>query len=479
MEQKSDVIIIGGGLAGLTCAVGLSGSGLKVTLIERSANLGGRAQSWVDAGSGDTVDIGPHVFVSTYKNMFRLLDRLGTRDRIVWHRNKLITLIDHARPVVMRGSPLPAPFHLIPGFVRILNRATISSRDLLSNRRISGLALTIGEDELLKLDDIPADEFLRSQGVTQRFIDWFWATVSMAITNVPLSLCSAGALMRFYQILIGNKNLRFGFPAEGLSELYAPQAKRFIEAHGGRIVFNTEVKTLANVNNTVTGVVLSDGTHLESRFCVCAIPPPRLRDIAPGTWCQRYTLFQQTADFVPNPYVSTYLWFDRKLTTEQFWARLWAPENLNYDFYDLSNIRSGWSDRPSVIASNIMYSHRANHLTDQEIIQATAQEIAEFIPEAARANIRHAVVNRIPMAIPCPFPGTEKKRPPTRTPVRGLFLAGDWLNTGLPACMDGAVRSGWLAAEQIWAEIGKPKQLAVPVRPFAGIAGMIRRIAKM
>src|ERR1043166_7051050 len=112
----SNVLIIGGGLSGLTWAVGLSGSGLEVNLLRGSKSLGGRAQSWTDDATGDRVDIGPHVFCTTYHNMFQLLDRLGTRDRIVWHSDKLITLVDSERPVVLRTHPLPAPFHFLPGF---------------------------------------------------------------------------------------------------------------------------------------------------------------------------------------------------------------------------------------------------------------------------------------------------------------------------------------------------------------------------
>src|SRR5690606_19946958 len=145
-----------------------------------------------------------------------------------------------------------------------------------------------------------------------------------------------------------------------------------------------------------------------------------------------------------------------------------------YDFYDLANIRRGWEGRPSVIAANIMYSRRAACLSDREIVAATVRELAELAPEAPRARLRHARVHRIPMAIVCPYPGTERKRPPARTAVPGLWLAGDWTGTGLPASMESAVRSGWLAAEEILARAGRPASLALALPEPEGLARLAR-----
>jgi uncharacterized protein with NAD-binding domain and iron-sulfur cluster len=209
------------------------------------------------------------------------------------------------------------------------------------------------------------------------------------------------------------------------------------------------------------------------------VPPTDLPALLPPAWTERHAPLRVAADFEPSPYISSYLWFADKITREQFWVRLWSPSTLNYDFYDLSNIRPEWAARPSVIASNIIYSHRAQQMTDDEIIDATRREISEFAPAAAHTRLRHARVHRIPMAIPCPYPGTERGRPPPRTPIRNLFLAGDWLATALPASMESAVRAGWLAAEQIWGEIGRPRRLALPASLPKGFAGLVYRCARM
>lgn len=473
--MQTDVLIIGGGLAGLAAAIGLLDSGLRITLVEESETLGGRARSWTDPTTGDAIDIGPHIFLSEYPNLLRLLEILGTRDNVVWDTAEFITLIDNHRPVPMRLHHLPPPLHFLPSF---LATAPVTLRDVHSSRRVLWLAMKMDDDDVQRLDDFTAAHFLRRMGVTERFRQWFWASASMAIMNVPLDHCSAGALMRLFRILIAYNDLRMGFPAVGLSDLYVPQAVRRIDAAGGRIVTGKGVRRLFANNGAATGAVLSDQTRIEARFCISSVPPQCLHAILPQEWSNTYTVFRNLTAFEPNPYISTYLWFDRKLTRATNWASVWTPTTLNYDFYDLSNIRHDWQDRRSTIASNIMYSHRAMSMSDDEIVEATAGEIADFLPQTAQAKIRHARVHRIPMAIPCPYPGTEHRRPDQRSPIKHLYLAGDWTRTTIPACMESAVISGWRAAEHVLSDAGQPRRLVVPFRQAGGITGLVARWRK-
>lgn len=464
-------MIIGGGLAGLTCAMGLRGSGLKVTVVERNDVLGGRARSWIDPTTGDPIDLGPHIFLTEYPNTLKLLDVFRTRSRVIWHTDQFITITDGQHPIVMKMASLPPPFHFVPS---VLADGTVALSDKFSNIGVTLFAMKMEDQDVRELDSIAASDFLRSKGVSQRYIDRFWAFVSMAIMNVPVEECSAGALMGFYRHLIGHNSYSIGFPDSGLSNLFAPQARQALVDSGVSVVTQAAVKSFIGGADSVTGIELTDNRRVRARFCVSAIPAQDLLKLVGTEWLERHSLFRDLSSFVPCPYVSTYIWFDRKLTQRQFWARVYSPADLNCDFYDLSNINSGWQDRPSVIASNIIYSHRANGMTDDRIIEATIREICDFIPEARKAKVVHSVVNRTAMAIHCPYSGTERKRPETRTPVRGLLLAGDWIRTGIPASMESAVRSGWLAAEQILAEIGMPSKLAVTIKEPGGFAGWLR-----
>jgi uncharacterized protein with NAD-binding domain and iron-sulfur cluster len=453
-----DAVIVGGGLAGLACAVALGDAGLRVTLIERERGLGGRARSWTDAASGDTIDLGPHVLHSEYRNMLAFLERLGTRHLVCWQPRKLITLATRARPVMLRHRRLPPPLSLLPDLVAA---SGLSLRDLWSNNGPTWRALRFDEADVPELDRVSAADYLRAAGVSERMIEWFWAFAALAVMNVPLERCSAAALLRVHSQLIGHRGLHFGFPAVGLAELFAPQAAQAVRSAGGQILLGSEVVAIGPKE-----VILHDGARIAADHVVAALPPQALQ-----------ALGVDTPSFEPSPYVSCYLWFDRKLTAERFWAQLGALDRLNTDFYDLSNIRRAWSGRPSVIASNIIYSERAHALSGAEIVAATQREIAEFIPAAAAARVVHAVVNRIPMAIACPLPGSETKRLRTNE-IPGLWLAGDWTRTGLPSSMEGAVRSAWLAAEEVLRAVGRPRQLALPKSPNDGLAGLVQRLRR-
>ena len=441
-DQYADVVIVGGGLAGIACAIGLHGSGLKVVLLEETGSLGGRARSWVDRMSGDVIDIGPHVLLGEDTNLLALLDQLGTSGHIVWQRER--------RP---------------PG---------ASLRDKLSNRAVLWLAMQMREEDVLRLDDMSAADLLHRYDVAPRLIEWFWASVCLSALNVPLEQCSAGALMRVYSQYVSHPR-RLGFADCGLGDLYVPAALRSIMAAGGRVHLRTRVVALVLHCGKAAGVLLEDGTRINATHCVMAMPPQSLARLLPAR-CRAQRPFCDTRVFEPSPQVSVYLWLDRKLASDRYWARAACGTQLNNEFYDLSNIRTGWSGRASVIAGNIIHSHRADNLSDEELIAATLAELADVVPGASRARVLHSVVNRIPMAVPCPAPGTEQKRPDTTTTIPGLFLAGDWTRTHLPACMESAVRSGWLAAEGVWSAIGRPRSVACPSRPPEGVAGLVQRV---
>lgn len=473
-EVQTDVAIIGGGLAGLACAVALRDSGLKVIVFEASETLGGRARSWRDGITGDAIDLGPHIFLTEYRNMLALLDLLGAADRVVWSTDRLIRLTEGGQVTDMHLRSLPPPLHLAPSFARV---RSLDWRDKLSNFDMVRLGMRIDDAAVLRLDDESATEMLRRHGVSQRSIQWFWATACISVLNTPLERCSAGALMRVFAQLIGRRCYHIGFADSGLSELYVPGAARLITSGGGCIYTRTAARTILIDGPRAIGVALDDGTPVRARHCVAAVPPESLAHLLPDE-VHHLPPFRNLKAFEPSPYVSSYLWFDRKIGTEMFWARIWNPDGLNTDSYDLSLIRRDWRDRPSVIASNIIYSHRVHAMSDEEIIEGTLREIRETNSAVASARLQHAVVNRIPMAIPCPLPGTERMRADALTPIDGLLLAGDWTRTNLPASMESAVYSGWSAAEAIWRSIGRPRSLVRPKPAKEGFAKLIYRTSK-
>lgn len=473
---QTEVVVAGGGLAGLTCAVALSRAGVDCILVERDVRLGGRARSWRDEETGDPIHIGPHVFLSVYPNAFKLLDWLGTREKIVWQDDHFITVADGESTFVMHQDPLPPPLHFAPS---VASDDRVGFLDKLSVLPVLLYAMQLDEEDVMELDDVTAYTFLRGMGVTEAYTRQFWAFASRAIMNVPLEICSAGALMRFFKRFIGHNEVYFGFPDGGLGDLFAPQAREFIDDHGNEVWLESEIDEFVERNGRVEGVLLADGRRIEAEETVAALPPQTLRALIPREWMKRHQMFSALSYFEPSPYISPYIWFDHKLTDMMMWARQFRPHDLNCEFYDMSNIVEGWEERPSFITSNIIYAHRADGLSDDEIIEATVDEISDFLPRASMDRVEHARVNRIPMAIHCPHPGTEKRRPPTRSPIPGLLLAGDWIQTRLPASMESAVKAGWMAADRLVEVRGRSAEFAVPHPPVEGITGLVDRAKRL
>jgi 15-cis-phytoene desaturase len=476
----NDVIVIGAGLAGLACAVALADAGLHVGVLEASAEPGGRARSWRHVATGDSVDIGPHVFHSEYANALAFLERLGTRQLITWQPDPVLTLADSNGPPrsLSHRRGLPPPLSLLPDMARA---SQLPLPDLVSNNGPTWRALKYGEEDIDELDRHAGLDLLRALGTSEPMIDWFWRLASITAVNVPLERVSAAAVLRVHSQLIGHRRLHFGFAQAGLSDLYVPQAISVIVARGGWVRCGTEAVALYSSFSGGDGpasprciVRMRDGSERVSRCVVLAMPPDRVAALAPGVVPDLHVLAE------PSPYCSIYLWFDRPLPCHRFWALLYKPDRLNCDYYDLTQIRPALAGRDAVIASNIVYSHRAAGLSDEEIVQVTLQELALAVPEARTAALRHADVHHIPMAVPCAVPGFERARPLQRTARPGVFLAGDWTRTGLPCSMESATRSGLLAAEEVLAALGRPapRPLAIEPRMNDGLAGLVRRTTR-
>ena len=472
--QGVDAIVVGGGIAGLTSAVALAEEGSRVLILERSRTFGGRAQSFIEPHTGHSLPIGPHVFLDNYANLLALLDRLGTREHVLWDGAPELTVTDGARALQGRLDWGPPPFHFWPALVKRPDKGPL---EILANLPALLFSLQVDERAVLELDQLDAATVLRWLGVPASSQTSLWSFMGRSILNVPLDRCSAGSLFRFSHYALGSRAPRFGYADRGLGELFAPAASRLLPSLGSAVRTGCAVRSLLFEDQRVVGVELHDGTIVRSRFVIVTAPGDALSAMLPARVRADASL-AFLRGFEPSPYVSVFLWFDRKLTRRRFWARSFRPGDFGCDFYDLSNIYRGWDERPSLVAANIIYSHRVHALDDREIAERIRSELSEFFPAAARERMRHWAVRRIPMAIACPLPGFEGQRPLQATRFPGLYLAGDATRTGLPSSMESAARSGWLAAEGVLAELGRKRTLARPLPPVATLPRAYARAAR-
>ena len=466
-----DVVVVGAGVAGLRCALALADAGLSVTVLEATAHAGGRAGSWADEATGVQVDIGPHVITSEHRNFVAMLDRLGQGDQVQWQRDPLITLLDGRGALRMPRWSLPPPFHGVPMLPRALTRLSVA--DAWSHLRIAWRAARLDERGTLDYDHEDALALLRGMGVRPRAIEWFWRSAVLALLNVPLEQCSAASLMRIFRLMLGRSGWHFGFPKLGLAQLYVPGCCRAVLRSGGQVLFGARVQRLRVEEGRLAGVETDDGHVLATRRCVLAVPPQDVAALAaPEPVLEG--LATTARYFRPSPYLSTYIWFDRPITRERFWARTWSPQNLNTDFYDLANIRPNLAGGGSVIACNAIGPQVRADWPDERIVEQTMREIEQFAPSARGARVLHTRVHRVPMAVPQPRPGTEALRPRSDTALDGLWVAGDWTATALPASMESAARSGALAAEAVLDDLGRPQKIAIDPPETYGLVGLVR-----
>jgi len=379
-------------------------------------------------------------------------------------------LIDQGGRLRVPNSRWMPPLHGLTCLPSALRRLGVG--DLLSHGSLAWQAARSSEQSLRALDTQDALAWLRSHGVSARAIDWFWRSAMLALLNVRLEQCSAAAAMRVFRLMLGRSGYHFGFPAVSLSRLYVPGCTAAIQSRGGQVITGAPVRSLKLKAGAVSGLQLRSGRILHAPICVLAVAPWSAARLLARTGEPLLGPLQNAARvFQGAPYTSTTLWFDRPVVDSRFWSRVWNPDDLNVDFYDLAAIRSDLAGASgSVIACNAIGPQARLHWDDRQVIARTCAELKEFAPAMGRSSIRHARVHRIRAAIPQPRPGTERLRPSTRTAVSGLLLAGDWIDTAEPCSMESAARAAALAAEAV---LGGT--LAVPPPETYGLIAMLRR----
>lgn len=446
--KKKTATIIGAGLAGLTLATELADQGYIVTIIEKNKHLGGRASNTTDPKMHDPVPIGPHVFVTAYRNLRRFLDKIGAASTISWERKLFLEVIYKQRHHRISFSRIPDPFSILPS---LITYPFMTWRDTASHMRFTVHALLQRED-IEHLDETNAYEHLRHLGVTGNAINKFWRFFVLSLLNVPIERCSAGEFCLLVRYFARPKQRRFGFARVGLGDLYTKKAAAYIEERGGRILRNASVTEIGADHHRISHIILKRNgvtEELSSNLYISALNPEDLRGILPEG--MRFSdFFRNLNAFEGVPYISVNLWFDRKISDKKFWVLLATedtPRTMNTDFYDQSNIYK--TQKPhSFITSNIIYSKPYATLTDAEIVQKTFEEIKEAFPRT-EAKIIHSHVHRIPYVIYAPYPGMRKHKLPHRTPWENFYLVGDWTVKALPQCMEAAVASGYACAEEI------------------------------
>jgi squalene-associated FAD-dependent desaturase len=442
------VVVIGAGLAGLAAAAALGGRGFRVTVLESRGRAGGRAGSFTDAASGQMVDACQHVSMGCCTNFAHFCRTVGIA-HLLRPQPHLFFMTPDRRVSRFGADPLPAPFHLARSFLAAHH---LSPGDKL--RIAWGLTCLRRTPEDA---DVPFFEWLTRHRQTPRTIDRFWGLVLTSTLNeVPERIGLRYARKVFVDgFLRHRRGFELELPCVPLGRLYGDELEGWLGRHGVRLFLGQAAGRLHLSGQEVGGLQTRQGEAMEAEWYVAAVPFERLLDLLPAELVEAEPYFGNLRRLETSPITSVHLWYDRPVTD--------LPHVV------LVGCTGQWVFNRGTVAPGEHYlqvvvsaARALRALGHEEVQRLIVAEMARLFPAAAAATLVRARVVTEHAATFSAVPGVDRWRPPQESPIRNLLVAGDWTATGWPATMEGAVRSGYLAAEALLQRQGIKERLLQP-----------------
>ena len=448
-NAKPDVLVLGGGIAGIAAALELLDRGYAVTLVETRRFLGGRAFSFTDPRTGVAVDNGQHVIVGCCDHFIHLLQRLGVWERWYLQPRLNISMWDRrGKPGKLAAAPLPHPLHLLPTF---LTYAHLGLGDKL--RVLWALGRARFADRLRpELERMSFRQWLLDQRQSRRAMDNFWSLVITSILNDDLDDVSASMGIMFVQegLLGGYHSADMGYALHGLSDALGNPAQRRLEQLGCRMLLGCPVRRIHWDGRQVDGVELASGETINAGLYVSALPHRALLAALPWE-VREMSFFRQIEGLETSPIINIHLWYDRPVMEGDFRGLVDSPLQWVFNrsaYMAGGNGSAGLTEHGQGQYVCISHSAAWKYIdwSREELVREFTGEMARVFPRAAGARVLRAIVVKQRDATFRCLPGANDLRPDSATPLPNLFLAGEWTNTGWPSTMEGAARSGYRAA---------------------------------
>jgi zeta-carotene desaturase len=446
---RFDVAVVGGGVAGLSAATALAEAGRRVIVLEARGALGGRATAFRDRETGELVDNGQHVLFGCYHETLALLRRIGAEQNVRVQPSLEVPYLDlEGRRSVLTCPRWPAPLHLLGGILR-WDALSVGERlaalriapDLRPPRfRLKAKATRISSQSATSLDTV--SQWLTARGQRGRIREWLWEPLAVAALNESPAEAAAGPFLEVLSRMFrgSRTNASIALPAVPLNEMYALPAQRYVASLGGEV----RVNALARVrlaNGEVAGIDVR-GEPIAAKAVIAAVPWFALDALLTGDRAQLSAILANAAAMAAKPIVTVNLWYDRAIMQDDF---VGLPERQMQWVFDKRRVFGESASHLSLVASG------ADALAPKataDLVAMAASEVAAAIPGARDARLLRGTVVREKRATFSVAPG-QPPRPDVETPVRGLYLAGDWIDTGLPATIESAAVAGHRAARAV------------------------------
>jgi squalene-associated FAD-dependent desaturase len=457
------VVIVGAGLAGLAAAVALAGRGVRLTVLEARPRLGGRASSFPDREAGGLVDNCQHVTMGCCTNLADFCERTGTR-HLFRPLPAIRFLAADAPPSIWKATRLPAPLHLAAAF---LGSRFLGVSDKIRVARAMAALRSAAPD-----DPRPFSVWLAAHGQTPRVQRRFWSTVLVSALNEELERIDIGHARQVFVdgFLRNREGHRVEIPTVPLGILYGATLERWLPARDVELRIGTTAASVdCDPEGAVRGVRLRDGSRIDADFIVLAVPFHRVGALLGPELLGRLPALAGLERIEATPITAIHLWFDRKVIPVDHAAFVDLTLHWMFDLGTGSSVEQPGQYVQCVVSA----SRELASLGNDAVVDRALTDLARFWPEATRERLRHGRVVTEHRATFAPRPGIDPLRPTQRTPLDGLFLAGDWTRTGWPSTMEGAVRSGYLAAEEVLRDLGRPTRFLKPDLATERLAGWL------
>lgn len=437
-------IIVGAGVAGIAAALECIEQGIQPILIESKPYIGGRARSFVEKTTNETIDNGQHLMMGCYTYFLQMLVRLGTKHllkpqpamKVVFYdADGTMDILDASR---MKGKSGVA--------LGIWNLQKVST-----SAKMRGLLLAAKiQFTMATYKGMSAAEFLHYHKQPKELITRLWEPIILATLNSTPEHASASLLIEVLQRAMFGKGDASSLllPQVGLSELFSP-LETLIQQHAGIIMLSTEVKEVLLFDGNAIGVVTEDEREVRGDDVILTTPPRTLQRIVMQNTLHsnaQETLQQYTF----SPIISVYLWFDINFMDDDFAAMLGTTTQWVFNKRKMAETSSQCLQQfPGHVSLTVSAANPIVNESAEVIANHCTEELRKVFPKAQNATLLHYKVIKEKQATFLATPQLEPNRIPTRTQIPNVFLAGDWTNTGLPATLEGAAQSGVHAVKEI------------------------------